>query len=366
MQKNYKLLKSMNLPIQTSVIGSNKSNHNAVYVRTGTADGGYIGLKFDCVKNISSYIVFCLETINILPRTLTSTTPKLGYHYIFKLSRLQQKCLSNYTSGTLDLFGHSVDVVYNSRAMIMYGEYDKPCPVFGTETLCYTIVDSSKPAIMPDIIFDEILRCITNEVQIIDDSVMDNNKPATNHNKPALDNKESDTDNNKPASDNNESDTDENDKPQKNDNVVKKDKEWKLLKRLTELSEPYEYKSQLWDQWQIVDYCYTLKSGIKVLASIDEWNTHKYPTSNGRGYYICLCSHKDIIYITLVRNRVTKQRCIIGSCCITKFGTERIKLEMKFIKGEKEGKRFCPSCDRALSYNTPSWKTYHKKCYFNR
>lgn len=163
MQEKYKLLQSMNVPVQTSVIGSKDNTeyhntHNALYISTGELHGGYIGLKFDCVKNKSSYIVFCLETINVLPHTLTSTTPELGYHYIFKLNKPQQKCLADYTYGTLDLFGHSVDVIYNNGRMILEGQYEKNCPL--SYPSCYTIVDPTKPAIMPDIIFNEIMDLI--------------------------------------------------------------------------------------------------------------------------------------------------------------------------------------------------------------
>lgn len=253
MYKKYDLLKSMKLAVQSSVIGSKNDveyhnhsdhnngsidpNHNALYVSTGVAHGGYIGLKFDCVKNRSSYIVFCLETLDILPHTLTSTTPELGYHYLFKLNHTQQQFIHGYSSGCLPLFGHNVEVMYNAGHMIMCGQYEKPMYILKSPpkktldsqskqldipskqcfsssptqterlkqaadtlsnrvidnlsarnmnilskrvsatgamdtsseqavdmiTSCYTIVDPSEPAVMPDFIFYEITRCVSEE-----------------------------------------------------------------------------------------------------------------------------------------------------------------------------------------------------------
>lgn len=342
MQYNYNLIKSLNIPIQTSVIGSKNNKeyhnydvsnaghntHNALYISTGESHGGYIGLRF---KNRSSYIVFCLETINILPHTLTSTTPELGYHYMFKLNRSQQKCLSDYSSGTLKLFGHEVDVIYNYGQMIMYGQYNKICPVFGNDTLCYTIVDPVKPAKMPNIIFDEIMRCanslVDDNVDLMEDEYDDDDMTVT-------------------------------------DEPVKKDNKWKLIERLRKLSKPFDDISELWNQWNIVS-CYMASTKLrdKKGKKLKDWNTHNFHNEDKYIHNICLCSHSPIYSHNYVENILTNQRCIIGSCCIKKFGTDKLKQTMRVKLGELQGFKYCVSCkvqlDKARKYIRP----YHDTCY---
>lgn len=99
-------------------------------------------------------------------------------------------------------------------------------------------------------------------------------------------------------------------------------------------------------------------------VKITNWNTHSFHDEDKCKYQICLCSHSPIFVLNLMENKFTKERCIIGSCCIKKFATDDIKIDMKVKNGEKEGKRYCKMCQRKLPDDTESWKSYHKKCYF--
>jgi len=137
---------------------SNFNNqHNALHIFTGELHGGYIGIDIDCKNNKFSYSVFCAETINVLPRTLTCTTPNGGFHYLFKLNNIQQKQLTNYKTQQPELFGYDIDVLYNTGRFVMSGEYTNYDSINGHYTSYYKIVDSSEPAILPDVIFNEIV-----------------------------------------------------------------------------------------------------------------------------------------------------------------------------------------------------------------
>ena len=133
--------------------------HNALHVFTGELHGGYIGININCKENKKSYVAFCIATINKLPRTLTCTTPNAGFHYLFKLNDTQKNALSDYKVSRAKLFDHDIDVLYNTGRCIMSGQYGNDT---GIDSICplsfYNIIDSSKPAILPDIIFNEIIR----------------------------------------------------------------------------------------------------------------------------------------------------------------------------------------------------------------
>jgi len=97
---------------------------------------------------------------------------------------------------------------------------------------------------------------------------------------------------------------------------------------------------------------------------IEQWNTHNFNDDEKYKYNICLCSKYPLQELNLIRHDITKQQCIIGSCCILNFGHKNIKTELKIKKGNIQGKKYCSLCKRKLLDDTPNWKLYHKKCYF--
>lgn len=147
--------------------------------------------------------------------------------------------------------------------------------------------------------------------------------------------------------------------------TIQKNQKWKLIHRLKQLSKPYKNISDLWDQWEIVN-CYMAKSknrkrgkGKKIEA--DSWNTHNFAEEDGYARYSCLCSHTPILDLNYIENKLTGHRCIIGSKCIDKFGSNKLKVSMKSKIGELLGKIYCVVCDRKLLDKCT--KPYHKSCY---
>lgn len=112
-------------------------------------------------------MAFFCKTVDVLPPTLTCTTPNRGYHYVFKLNDLQRKKLINLNSCQPGLFGYDIDVLYNKGRFVMSGKYKANCPFLGPYESHYKIVDPSKPAILPDLIFNEIVdKCLkSNDVK---------------------------------------------------------------------------------------------------------------------------------------------------------------------------------------------------------
>lgn len=136
--------------------------HNAIHVFTGELHGGYIGIDIDNKNNKDSYTGFC-NAVGTVPATLACTTPNNGYHYVFKLSQSQQTALAKYKTGQPKLFGYDIDVLYNTGRFVMSGSY-----TIEETNFEYKIIDYSVPAILPDIIFDEIMKCCSTSYQISD------------------------------------------------------------------------------------------------------------------------------------------------------------------------------------------------------
>ena len=143
----------------------------------------------------------------------------------------------------------------------------------------------------------------------------------------------------------------------------KHNNKWKLISRLSSLSEPYQHLDDLWNQWKLCDTI-DLNNfpSTSARSKIINWNTHSFHNDDNR-HDICLCSHAPIIMLNLMRNQYTNEQCVIGSCCIQKFATKDLKMEMKVKIGEHAGKRYCQICKRKLPDDIEYWKTCHKKCY---
>ena len=142
-----------------------KNYHNALHIFTGELHGGYIGIDIDNKNNKESFTGFC-KAVNIeggIANTFTCTTPNDGYHYVFKLSQAQQDALTNYKTGQPKLFRYDIDVLYNTGRFVMSGSY-----YYKKKTWKYKIIDYSKPAVLPDIIFAEIMeRCISSKIPVL-------------------------------------------------------------------------------------------------------------------------------------------------------------------------------------------------------
>jgi len=144
----------------------------------------------------------------------------------------------------------------------------------------------------------------------------------------------------------------------------------KLFDRLKILGE-CDDDSKIFMGWKLIE-CIKVPQVEENIAEdkkklIEEWNTHNFNNDEDHKYNICLCSKYPLQYLNLLCNYKTNQQCIIGSCCILKFGHENIKSQvntkLKIIKGSKNGYRYCLLCKRKLLNKTPKWKTYHDKCY---
>ena len=135
-------------------------NGNAMYVITGALHGGYIGIDID-VKgesgvNTNNIYNMNLFAANVINNTLTGTTPSGGYHYVYKLTIKQWKKLAFWKgSSQLKLFDCDIDVLYNLGKFVMYGSYK-----FNGEQKSYEIINTTKPMILPDIVFNEIIKRI--------------------------------------------------------------------------------------------------------------------------------------------------------------------------------------------------------------
>ena len=132
---------------------------NCVQVLTGKLHGGYIGIDIDIKNNTPGatavFYMTLMERYNFSD-TLTGTSPSGGLHFVYKLSKEQQDILGDAKfNSELKLFGCDIDVIYNAARFIMSGVYMDS----GYQFL-YRIIDNSEPAILPKVIFDEIIKKI--------------------------------------------------------------------------------------------------------------------------------------------------------------------------------------------------------------
>lgn len=135
-------------------------NKNSLHILTGELHGGYIGIDVDNKPGQGklAHAVFLCACIDELPYTLVCKTPNRGYHYVFKLSDEQRKQLTHYKSKQAKLFDQDIDVLYNAGRFVMSGSYDNNtdgCKSFKSE---YVITQKYPPAILPNVIFNEIIR----------------------------------------------------------------------------------------------------------------------------------------------------------------------------------------------------------------
>jgi hypothetical protein len=149
-------------------------------------------------------------------------------------------------------------------------------------------------------------------------------------------------------------------------NIPKKNNKWKLISRLKALSKPVDDINDIWNQWILHDTICTDQTSPKINSLITNWNTHSFNDDSEVLYMICLCSHHPIYILNLMKNKYTNEKCIIGSCCIKKFASAKLKTDMKIKIGNKKGKRYCEGCKRKLPDDFEEWKTYHKTCWYNR
>lgn len=142
------------------------SLRNCVQVLTGKLHGGYIGIDVD-IKNKTPGAVIVYYDILIeskeLEHTLTCITPSGGYHFVYKVSEEQKKILGDEKFGSeLELFDCDIDVLYNVGRFTMSGAY-----IIDGKQYIYRTIDDSKPSILPNVVFQEILKKLKKEPQKI-------------------------------------------------------------------------------------------------------------------------------------------------------------------------------------------------------
>jgi hypothetical protein len=134
------------------------NSKNFVYCWMGRVHGGFIAIDIDC-KTSNSITNYNSKIDNV--ETLTGTTPNGGLHYIYKLSDEQQKIMGDIKFGAeLELFNESIDVIYNRGRIIMCGSAPDD---EGTQHK-YNITKLCEPTILPDIVFDEIIKRINGKI----------------------------------------------------------------------------------------------------------------------------------------------------------------------------------------------------------
>lgn len=127
---------------------------------------GLIGIDIDAVDNtIELYNEICNKN-NFNRNTFTIKTMQNGYHEYFKLSTPQKESLKSFMSLDGKIFDLNIDVKYNNQFLIGPG-------ILGDEyEFTYTIYKNTDPIILPDFLFQEILRKKGDETKI----------PINNHN----------------------------------------------------------------------------------------------------------------------------------------------------------------------------------------
>jgi hypothetical protein len=85
-------------------------------------------------------------------KTLRTITPNNGYHEYYTLTNIQRDALKTFKSKSGDHFGLNIDVKYNNQ--YFYGP-----SIFGDKNeFTYKIDMTVPPVILPDFIFDEIVK----------------------------------------------------------------------------------------------------------------------------------------------------------------------------------------------------------------
>src|SRR3989304_7418269 len=106
--------------------------------------------------NINDFQIL-LANNNYLADTLTFKTLNEGLHYYFRLTEIQQEKLKNFQTKTAGPFGF-VDVKYSNSLVIG--------PTFvnhNNKEYSYKIKNDSEPDILPDFLFNELLKSVSNK-----------------------------------------------------------------------------------------------------------------------------------------------------------------------------------------------------------
>jgi putative DNA primase/helicase len=116
-----------------------------------------IGIDIDCKDDtIEQFENICMDN-DIILHTLTTKTMNNGYHYYFTLSKDQKNKLSGLTALTGALFNLHIDVKYNNQ--LFFG----PTIMNADKIYKYELLIDSKPMILPDFLFNEIIKCYTTQ-----------------------------------------------------------------------------------------------------------------------------------------------------------------------------------------------------------
>lgn len=135
---------------------------NSCIVFMGPNYGNIIGFDVDNKDDSVERFRELCETEEIDIDTFTHSTMNGGFHYIYKLSDKQALILEKMDFKSFDsskeidsnkIFGMHIDVKYKNQILFGYSNVK-----YGKKTLKYVIENDSVPVIMPDIMFDEIVK----------------------------------------------------------------------------------------------------------------------------------------------------------------------------------------------------------------
>jgi hypothetical protein len=153
-------------------------NYNLIGIDIDNKDDTLIKYNDICIKN------------NFDRKTLRTITPNNGYHEYYKLSKLQKEALRNFNSLTGGPFGLNIDIKYNNQ--YFYGP-----SLFGDKKeFSYKIDIMKQPIILPDFIFNEILKQYQVKNKENKKESIKNNNTKINNNNTQTDNTLSNNNNN--------------------------------------------------------------------------------------------------------------------------------------------------------------------------
>lgn len=142
-----------------------KRDRNCLSVLTGELFGGYIGIDIDIKGSTPDANDFFINMLKVscnleLNDTLVTRTPSGGLHFLFKLTKNQMEKLRSFSQSQAKLFDKDIDVIYNKGRFIMAGMIRKKEDDIIIE---YEIISKKVPCILPEYIFEEILRRTTKK-----------------------------------------------------------------------------------------------------------------------------------------------------------------------------------------------------------
>lgn len=156
-------------------------------------------------------------------------------------------------------------------------------------------------------------------------------------------------------------------KKSKRKKKIRKNNRWKLYRRLKSMSKEDHRDDQYFlTQWTITKTFHRKKDGgcSKNNCALNKHSTHTFYEDDGHSceHVSCLCSKYPIFRLCYLVNKITSDKCIVGSCCIKKFALKVHNTQMKVLDGTKKGKRYCEVCNNKLKDSWPEDNPIHDSC----